>query len=129
MDRFFMNLLADRKAVGSTPKYSLLDGDRKQSSIFSPCMRYKWVNRIDRLTKLTLTRKRLIWKSPVFCLFYQFVKIGKHSLEQHSKSQFQSLCKVVEIMYSLTSTFKNIGKAERIYIKQGWSHIKLNIMN
>ena len=27
VDRFFVNLLADRKAVGSTPKYSLLDRD------------------------------------------------------------------------------------------------------
>ena len=47
VDRFFVNLLADRKAVGSTPKYSLLDGDTNQPSIFSPCIRYKRVNRID----------------------------------------------------------------------------------
>ena len=39
--RFFVNLLADRKAVDSTPKYYLLDGDTNQASIFSPCIRYK----------------------------------------------------------------------------------------
>ena len=38
---FFVNLMADRKAVDSTPKYSLLDGDTNQASIFSPCIRYK----------------------------------------------------------------------------------------
>ena len=27
MDRFFVTLLADKKAVGSTPKYSLLNGN------------------------------------------------------------------------------------------------------
>ena len=32
--RFFMNLLTDRKAVGSTQKYSLLAGDINQASIF-----------------------------------------------------------------------------------------------
>ena len=31
---FFENLLADRKAVDSTPEYSLLAGDAKQASIF-----------------------------------------------------------------------------------------------
>ena len=38
---FFVNLLADRKAVDSTPKYSLLAGDKNQASIFSPSIRYK----------------------------------------------------------------------------------------
>ena len=38
---FFVNLLADRKAVDSTPKDSLLALDTNQASIFSPCMRYK----------------------------------------------------------------------------------------
>ena len=37
--RFFVNLLADRKVVDSTPKYYLLAGDTKQASIFSPCIR------------------------------------------------------------------------------------------
>ena len=37
----FENLLADRKAVDSTPKYSLLAGDKNQASIFSPSIRYK----------------------------------------------------------------------------------------
>ena len=59
-DRFFVSLLADRKAVDSTPKYSLLDGDTNQASIFSPCIRYKWVNMIDWSTKLSLTRQSLI---------------------------------------------------------------------
>ena len=36
---FFVNLLADRKALHSIPKYSLLDGNTNQASIFSPCMR------------------------------------------------------------------------------------------
>ena len=52
---FFVNLLADRKAVDSTPKYSLLAGDKNQASIFSPSIRYKWVNSIDWSTKLSLT--------------------------------------------------------------------------
>ena len=39
--RFFVNLLAGRKAVDLTPKHSLLDGDTNQASIFSPCIRYK----------------------------------------------------------------------------------------
>ena len=30
---FFVNLLADRKAVDSTPKYSLLAGDNNQASM------------------------------------------------------------------------------------------------
>ena len=34
-----MNLLADRKAVDSTPKYSLLAGDKNQASIFSSGIR------------------------------------------------------------------------------------------
>ena len=41
VDRFFVNLLADRKSVDSIPKYSLLDGDTNQASIFSPYIRYK----------------------------------------------------------------------------------------
>ena len=53
-------------------------------------------------------------------------KIGKYSLEQHSKSQ---LCKLGEIMYSLIPKFKNVGKTEGIYIKYGWSNFKFNIMN
>ena len=57
---FFVNLLADRKAVNWTPKYSLLAGDTNQASTFSPCMRYKWVNSIDWLTKLSLIRQGLI---------------------------------------------------------------------
>ena len=57
---FFVNLLADRKAVDSTPKYSLLAGDKNQASIFSPSIRYKWVNSIDWSTKLSLTRQGLI---------------------------------------------------------------------
>ena len=35
------NLLAGRKAVDSTPKYSLLAGDKNQASVFSPSIRYK----------------------------------------------------------------------------------------
>ena len=34
-----MNLLADKKAVDSTPKYSLLAGDTNQVSL-SSCLRY-----------------------------------------------------------------------------------------
>ena len=41
LDFFFVNLLADRKAVDSTPKYSLLAGEKNQATIFSPCIRYK----------------------------------------------------------------------------------------
>ena len=41
MGRFFENLLAYRKAVDSTPDYSLIAGDKNQTSIFSPCIRYK----------------------------------------------------------------------------------------
>ena len=45
---FFRNLsMSDIKAVDSTPKYSLLTWDKNGASIFSPCIRYKWVNRID----------------------------------------------------------------------------------
>ena len=48
VDRFFVNLLADRNTVGSIPKYSLLDRDTiSLSSIFSLYIRFKWVNRID----------------------------------------------------------------------------------
>ena len=43
---FFVNLLADRKAVDSTPKYSLLAGDKNQTSIFSPSTSYKLVNSV-----------------------------------------------------------------------------------
>ena len=32
-------------------------------------------------------------------------------------------------MYNLTPTFRNVGKTEGIYIKQGWSHFKFNKMN
>ena len=42
----FVNLLADRKAVDLTPKYSLLAGDANQASI-SPCIRYKRGNSKD----------------------------------------------------------------------------------
>ena len=31
---FFVNLLADRKAVDSTPKHALLGGNKNQASIF-----------------------------------------------------------------------------------------------
>ena len=41
-------------------------------------------------------------------------KIGKINLEQHSKSQFQSLCKLGEIIYRLTPTFKNVGNLHKI---------------
>ena len=43
----FVNLLAYRKVVDSTTKYSLLAGDTNQASIFSPCIRYKWGNSIE----------------------------------------------------------------------------------
>ena len=56
----FVNLLADRKAVDSAPKYSLLAEDKNQASIVSPCIKYKWVNSIDWSTKLSLTRQGLI---------------------------------------------------------------------
>ena len=116
-DRFFVSLLADRKAVDSTPKYSLLDGDTNQVSIFSPCIRYKWGNIIDWSTTLSLTRQSLIQKIPVFYLFHQLGKFRKPSLEQHSKYQFSILCKLGQIMYSLTPTIKNNEKTEKIYIK------------
>ena len=32
-------------------------------------------------------------------------------------------------MYSLTPTFKDVGKTDGNYIKFGWSHFKFNIMN
>ena len=35
----FVNLLAHRKAVDSTPKYYLLAGDKNQASIFSSSIR------------------------------------------------------------------------------------------
>ena len=38
---FFVNLLADRKAVDSTPKSSVLARGTNQASIFSPCIRCK----------------------------------------------------------------------------------------
>ena len=57
---FFVNLLADRRAVDSTPTYSLLACHTNQASIFSSRIRYKWVNSIDWSTKL----------SPVFYLFH-----------------------------------------------------------
>ena len=43
----FENLLADRSAVDSTPKYFLRTWDTNQASNCSPCIRYKWVNSID----------------------------------------------------------------------------------
>ena len=43
----FCELLAYRKVVDSTTKYSLLAGDTNQASIFSPCIRYKWGNSIE----------------------------------------------------------------------------------
>ena len=58
VDWFFVNLLADRKVVGLTPKYSLADGDTNKPSIFSACIR--WINMIDWSTKLSLTRQSLI---------------------------------------------------------------------
>ena len=36
---FFVNVVADRKDVVSTPKYFLFAGDTNQASIFSPCIR------------------------------------------------------------------------------------------
>ena len=96
---FFVNLLADWKAVDSTPKYSLIAGDKNQASIFSCCIRYKWLNNINWSTKLSLTRQCLICKTPVFLSLSSWEKF---SLEQHSKyPSFQSLCKLGEIMYSL----------------------------
>ena len=47
VDRFFVNLWADKKAVDLTPKYYQLDEDTNQASIFSPCTRYKLVKMID----------------------------------------------------------------------------------
>ena len=32
-------------------------------------------------------------------------------------------------MYSLTSTLRNIGETEKVYIKWSWSDIKFNLMN
>ena len=117
-----MNLLADRKAVDSTPKYYLLAGDENQASIFFPCIRYKWVNSIDWSSKLFLTRQGLIQKTPVFHLFHH----GKNWKVQ-SRATFKipkSLCKLGKIMHSLTPTLKNVGKTDGIYIKYGWPHLK-----
>ena len=63
---FLVNLLADRKTVDSTPKYSLLAWNTNQASIFFLCIRYKWVNSIGWSTKLSLTRQGLIEKTPSF---------------------------------------------------------------
>ena len=68
---FLVNLLADRKTVDSTPKYSLLAWNTNQASIFFLCIRYKWVNSIGWSTKLCLTRQGLIEKTPVFYFFHQ----------------------------------------------------------
>ena len=57
---FFVNFLAGRKAVDSTPIYFLRAWDTNQPSIFSPCTRYKSVSSIDWSTKLSLTRQGLI---------------------------------------------------------------------
>ena len=38
---FFVNLLAEREAVDSTPKYYLLAGDENQASMLFSCIRYK----------------------------------------------------------------------------------------
>ena len=42
-----INLLGDRKAVDSTPKYYLLAGDTNQATIFSTCIKYKRLNSLD----------------------------------------------------------------------------------
>ena len=67
---FFVNLLADRKAVDSAPKYYLLTWATNQGSTFSPCIRYKWMNSIDWSTKPSLTRQGLIWENSSFHLFH-----------------------------------------------------------
>ena len=72
---FFVNLLADRKAVDSTPKYYLLDGDTNQASVFSPCIRHKWVNMIDWSTKLSPLQTEPNLENSSF-LFYS--SIGKN---------------------------------------------------
>ena len=84
---FFVNLLADRKAVYSTPKYFLLAWDKNETSIFSLCIRYKWINSIDSSTKLSLTRQGKPRKLQFFISFIMR-KIGNFTLEQYSKSQF-----------------------------------------
>ena len=66
----FVNLLAGRKAVDSTPEYSLLAWNTNQASISFPCIRYKWVNSIDWPNKLPFTRQGLIQKTPVFYVFH-----------------------------------------------------------
>ena len=66
---FSVNLLAVRKAVDLTPKYFLLAWNTNQASVFSPCIRCKWIKSIDWSTKLSLTRQGLIYKTPVCYLF------------------------------------------------------------
>ena len=72
---FFVNLLADRKVF--SPKYSLFAWDTNQTSTFSSVIRYKWVNSIDWLTKLSLTKQGL-----QFFMSFIMGKIGKSSWEK-----------------------------------------------
>ena len=85
---FFVNLLADRKVINSTPKYYLLARDTNQASIFLSLHKCKWVNSIDWSTKLSLIQQGLIYEN----LFHQFGTIRRSSLEQHSNIPVFNLC-------------------------------------
>ena len=89
---FFVNLLEDRKAaMDSKGKYSLLVWDTNQASIFSPCIRDKWVNSIDWSTNLSLTRQSLIKKTLVSYLFHHW-KNWKVQLRARFKILLFNLC-------------------------------------
>ena len=105
---FFVNLLADRKAVDSTPRYSLLAGDKNQASIFSPCLRYKWANSIDWSTISYQAEPSL--ENFRFLHLLSLEKVESLVESNIQNPSFQSLCKLREIMYSRTPTLRNVGE-------------------
>ena len=57
--KIFCEFVGRQKVLDLPPKYSLLAGETKEASNFSPCMIYKWGNSIEWSTKLSLTREGL----------------------------------------------------------------------
>ena len=93
VDFFFVNLLADRKAVDSTPKFLCLLEIQNQASVFSHCIRYKWANSIDWSTKLSLTRETEpnLGNSNFFISFINWEKLEVPAYSNIQNPSFQSL--------------------------------------
>ena len=118
VERFYCEFVGRLKNCGFHTKYSLLAGDTNQASISSPCIIHKWVNSTDWST-LTIS-----YQAGPNLENSSFLSLSSWEKLEQPRATFKipvfNLCvNWGEIIYSVTTLFKNVVKTEGIYIKSG----------